>query len=113
MRARSSSGVRATRSMTPLSNAAWDERLAASRTACFRPVGIPVPKFGQAADEGDRIVGHLRGHGILGCPSAALISAVLVLLGCSGEAGAGGPPICTGVAAPRLVPGAMAATWVA
>ena len=30
----------------------------------------------------------------------------------SGE-GEAGPPICTGVAAPRLVAGAMAATWLA
>ena len=31
----------------------------------------------------------------------------------SGGGKPGKPPICTGVAAPRLVPGAIAATWVA
>ena len=31
----------------------------------------------------------------------------------SGAGKPGKPPICTGVAAPRLVPGAIAATWVA
>ena len=95
----------------PLSKAAWDERLAASRTACSAQSAFRCRELGQAADEGNGIVGHLRGHRILGCrrPRGQHRPCRSWLRGES----AGGPPICTGVAAPRLVPGAIAATWVA
>ncbi|MNY46888.1 hypothetical protein D3C86_1821110 [compost metagenome] len=47
--------------------------------------------------------------------SAALSSffSSLPPLGLSPSGWPGMPPICTGVAAPRLVPGAMAAIWLA
>ncbi|MGY4504602.1 hypothetical protein ACVWYH_008559 [Bradyrhizobium sp. GM24.11] len=47
---------------------------------------------------------------------ASFGSAVLSLLSLSGVPlgrPGSGPPICTGVAAPMLVPGAIAAIWVA
>src|SRR5262249_16923496 len=72
------------------------------------PIGIAAAQFGEAADEGDCIIRCLCRHGILrfGLPIAILLAfSLLVPLAV--------PPICTGVAAPMLVPGAMAAIWVA
>ena len=84
------------------------------------PVGVAPAQLGQTADEGHGVVGRLRRHRVFRHRrrrrvfSLLAVAAVLLSrsLGSAGSPGSG-PPISTGVAAPRLVPGAMAATWVA
>lgn len=68
----------------------------------LRPIGIAPAQLRQAADVRSGIVDLLAGQGFI------IAAFGLVVLGRTW-----GPPICTGVAAPRLVPGAIAATWLA
>ena len=78
------------------------------------PIGVAPAQFGEAADQRNRVVGRLRRHGILQRRLLRIVLFVLAVLvrGAARQPGSG-PPICTGVAAPRLVPGAMAAICVA
>jgi len=76
------------------------------------PVGIAATQFGEAADEGDGIIRRFAAMASFGFALAVAILFVLVR-GCRSAEPGIGPPICTGVAAPILVPGAIAAIWVA
>ena len=112
----SSSWSRATRSMTFACNAALAERLAASRTAfsaqsALRPRNSARLRIKATASF---VAFDIMASFVFGCWSLLPSFFSLSLLSgvASGRPGSG-PPICTGVAAPRLVPGAMAAICVA
>ena len=81
----------------------------------LRPIGIAAAHLGKTADQGDGVVRRLRRHGILRLRLlvAAVLLVLIALVGVASGRPGSGPPICTGVAAPRLVPGAMAAICVA
>ncbi len=75
------------------------------------PVGVAVVKLREAADIGDRVIGDLGGLGIGRTQLLRRVGAVLPGLFWPLEPSP--PKSPTGVAAPRLVPGAIAATWQA
>ncbi len=95
------------------------------------PVDVAPAQLGERADVGDRVVDDLVLHAgdrrlvrrgaLIGLIVRLARLTVLagLLAGAGGCSGAGSgppgkpPPIWTGVAAPRLVPGAIAATWQA
>ncbi len=92
----------------------------------YRPLGplcVAAAQLREPSDVRRCVVDRLSAHGIarLGCAFLAPLSVPRLsrFLSCSGLClssgldGSPGPPICTGVAAPRLVAGAMAAMWLA
>src|ERR1019366_2435538 len=83
------------------------------------PIGVAAPQLRQSTDIGDGIIDGLA---LAGCCSApAELPGGVVDEGAGGSSGAalggaapgGSPPIEMGVAAPRLVAGAIAARWLA
>ncbi len=114
---RSSAGLRATRSMTCACSAAVAVSVAASRTA-FSPQSALRPRSSArlrisatASLVTFAVIASLDSDldSDFGSPSLLLSPLSGAALGRPGS----GPPIETGVAAPRLVPGAITAMWVA
>ena len=109
-----SAGSRAMRSMTFACNAPAAERVAASRTAfsaqsALRPRSSARLRMKATASFVAFAVMASFGSGWRSPSFLSLLSLSGVPLGRPGIE----PPICTGVAAPILVPGAITAIWVA
>ena len=105
-----SAGSRAMISMTCCCRAALADRLAASRTA-FSAQSALRPR--NSANERMKATASLVTFAVMASPAgAAVFWSLPSSLSPPGKGGAGAPS-SIGVAAPRLVPGAIAARWVA